>query len=712
MKPISQFAAAGLLSFLIEAPAVAAQLDPLGSDVGIVLTPTRLRQSIADVPGSVTVIAADMLKKFGIRSVPEALRLVLGMMVTQISAGDYRINYHGTNITAPRRMNVLIDGRSVYRPAFARVEWPALPVSIDDIERIEITRGPNSASYGPNSMLAIINIITNHPKAVEGGTLSTTAGTRGQREGFARYAGKSDDHTNYRVSLAQDRGDGFGSAPGQLGTRPQSADHDAHRVSKLNLRAVMELSVAESIDLQIAALEADNDVQFSDIYQVTRPDMRIKEVAVQGTWHKTISERQEVKAQAYFTQHSNRQQWAACVPAAALLPEMVALWRANPSYVTAIGAGLVPSGGTAADNVLARRALARIRSLGAAAFAPTCGNANQNYRERRADVEVQDTYVFSDSLRVVGGIGLRRDEAESETYLNGTTDNNAWRLFTNIEYKPVADLSINAGGYYENETLSGSSFSPRIAFNKHIDDNNTVRLVLSRANRMPNIVEQRANWSYRITGLTPPLLGASEAYFTQTAMSPGNLDAERIFSKEIGYNGNFPQYGLMLDAKGFEDRLSRLISGRLVLERYTPTNDGEALLRGAEFQASYAPTERCMVHVGYSYLNNKSPVPSEQYQYSRNGVSFALAHSVGNGWRGALAVYKYQGSEIGQSAFGKQELTLAKTFRFGKDARISPSFTVTHLDNRTVRSYYDVDRYVDNSYIQRMRYRLTVNVSF
>ena len=80
---------------------------------------TRLRQSLADVPGSVTIITAEMLKRFGIVSIPEALRLVPGMAVTQVSGTDYRIGYHGTNILVPRRMNVLIDGMSVYRPALA-----------------------------------------------------------------------------------------------------------------------------------------------------------------------------------------------------------------------------------------------------------------------------------------------------------------------------------------------------------------------------------------------------------------------------------------------------------------------------------------------------------------------------------------------------------------------------------------------------------------
>ena len=81
------------------APTLLAAKDPeiLGADLSVVLTPSRLRQSLADTPASVTVITSDMLQRYGIASIPEALRLVPGMAVTLTTGNDYRINYHGTN---------------------------------------------------------------------------------------------------------------------------------------------------------------------------------------------------------------------------------------------------------------------------------------------------------------------------------------------------------------------------------------------------------------------------------------------------------------------------------------------------------------------------------------------------------------------------------------------------------------------------------------
>ena len=180
------------------APALVAANDPelLGADLSVVLTPSRLRQSLADTPASVTVITSDMIQRYGIASIPEALRLVPGMAVTQATGNDYRINYHGTNILVPRRMNVLIDGLSVYRPALAQVDWKELPVALEDVDRIEVTRGPNSVSYGANSMLAVVNIITKHPRDVEGTTITATRGSQGTANATARYSGKLGESTS------------------------------------------------------------------------------------------------------------------------------------------------------------------------------------------------------------------------------------------------------------------------------------------------------------------------------------------------------------------------------------------------------------------------------------------------------------------------------------------------------------------------------------
>jgi outer membrane receptor for ferrienterochelin and colicin len=89
-----------------------AHTDPTDMAYPVVITPTRLRQSLADVPASVTIITADTLRRYGITSIPEAMRLVPGMAVTHVSGNNDRVNYHGADQLGATRLNVLIDGVS------------------------------------------------------------------------------------------------------------------------------------------------------------------------------------------------------------------------------------------------------------------------------------------------------------------------------------------------------------------------------------------------------------------------------------------------------------------------------------------------------------------------------------------------------------------------------------------------------------------------
>lgn len=683
------------------------------ADPGVVLTPTRLRQSIAETPASVTVISADMISKFGIRSVPEALRLVPGMAVTQISNNDYRISYHGTNIGSPRRMNVLIDGQSIYRPTFAYVNWTALPVAIDDIQRIEVTRGSNSASYGPNSMLAIINIITKHPKAVEGWEVLANGGTHSAAEAMARYAGEMGDSTSFRVTVSRQQGQGVENIVGLNSVAKNiGTPHDGSRVDRINFRSVTEISPSESFDLKVAALSALQEQQFADDFHASYPDANVQEFDINGVWRKMVSASEEYKLQVTASRNTNQQSWTDCLTTVTLLPEMSALWRSNPGYVVSLWQGRMPSGGTAADNLLALSILKSVQVLGARAFQPTCGTANQDYTERRIDVEFQHTKVLSEGLRVVSGVGARQESGWSQTYLNGTVDNDAWRAFANVEYKPVKSVIINAGGYYESDSLTGSSFSPRLAVNLPVDDFNTFRFVVTHANRMPNLFEKSADWSYLITGLTPALFGANQSYFAQSFRATADLQAENILSREIGYTGNFPQQGLTVDAKLFDDNLSNLISQRIQLNASGYSNQSEAHLRGAEFQVDYQPSDRWTVHAGYSYLLNEATNPMERSLYSRNSGSIAVSHLLSNGWMGAIGLYKYDAGDVGQSAFGKQELTFSKKFRLDGRMSITPMISVTHLDSASIIYTFDANKTTENRYPNQMLYQVGARLSF
>ena len=120
-------------------------------DLPVVLSASRLSQPLSEAPNAMTVIDRQMIKASGFRTIPELFRLVPGMYVGNAGANTPIVSLNGISDQYSRRMQVLIDGRSVYLPPFGGVDWPDLPVMIDDIERIEVVRGPAAASHGTNS---------------------------------------------------------------------------------------------------------------------------------------------------------------------------------------------------------------------------------------------------------------------------------------------------------------------------------------------------------------------------------------------------------------------------------------------------------------------------------------------------------------------------------------------------------------------------------
>lgn len=627
--------------------------DPGVDGMPVVITPTRLRQSLADVPASVTVITQDMFRRWGITSIAEALRFVPGMAVTRGTDPAYRIGYHGTNVLSPRRMNVLIDGISVYRPAFSEVIWSQLPVVIDDIDRIEVTRAPSSASYGPNSMLAVVNIITRHPADVGKAYGALRLGTQ-ESEVVAR-TGLDLGRTSLSLTAARSRDTGYD----ELARDP--AGHDGLTLDHLNLRSSTRISDAASLDLQGAVVSGESEVEFADDFQQSYPDRRVRDLYLGALGRWQLSPRHELQVQLTHARQRNRQSWRSCPPAVALLPEMYAMWRANPAYANAILAGQQPAGGSPQDDLLALTALQAIAALGPAAVQPVCGTLNQDAVQSRTDLEIQDTFVASDALRVVAGAGMRWQGGDSETFLGGSVTSRLHWLFANVDLRPRNWLTLNIGGYYEDSDLSPSTFSPRVAANLRLSPRQTVRFAVSHGTRSPDIQEQRTNWSYTLTDLDPPLGGATTARFYQSRVGPGSLTSERVRSREIGYLLNMPEVGLMLDTRVFRERLYDLISERTNLAGLPPTNDNRVTLQGAEVQLSWQLSERSSAFVNYAYLDNRGAShPLERSQYSRHSGSVGVSREFAGGWLASAAYVGASGNGLAESAYGREDLTVGR----------------------------------------------------
>jgi iron complex outermembrane receptor protein len=155
-------------------------------------------ERLLDAAASIYVITAEEIRRSGVTSLPEALRLAPNLQVAQVSGPGYAITARGFNATSANKLLVLIDGRSVYTPLFSGVFWDAQDVMLEDVERIEVISGPGGTLWGVNAVNGIINVITRSAKDTRGGLLAAGAGNR-ESDTELRYGGSLGSDGDYRV---------------------------------------------------------------------------------------------------------------------------------------------------------------------------------------------------------------------------------------------------------------------------------------------------------------------------------------------------------------------------------------------------------------------------------------------------------------------------------------------------------------------------------
>lgn len=165
-----------------------------------VTTASKKAESLISVPAAIYVVTAEDIKRTGAINIPEALRMVPGVEVTQYNAYQYAVSVRGFNGVYADKLLVLIDGRSIYNNLFGGVYWEDQNISMDEIDRIEVIRGPGGTIWGANAVNGVINIITKNAKDTKGLYMSAEGGTKlDAGTGTIRY-GSSLSHGDFRVT--------------------------------------------------------------------------------------------------------------------------------------------------------------------------------------------------------------------------------------------------------------------------------------------------------------------------------------------------------------------------------------------------------------------------------------------------------------------------------------------------------------------------------
>lgn len=214
--------------------------DVFLADLPVVLSVSRLAQPLDETPGAVTVIDRETIRRSGAREVAELLRLVPGFIVAHIESGARPIaSYHADYDMITRHLQVMIDGRPVYSSLLVGTANNGLmAVVLEDVERIEVLRGSNSASLGANAFLGVVNIVTMHALDAQGGMVATNLGEDGVRDATARV-GWGDATAAFRLTAARRADSGFDDL------------YDDKRVEQAHLRGDLRLSATD--EMMVAA---------------------------------------------------------------------------------------------------------------------------------------------------------------------------------------------------------------------------------------------------------------------------------------------------------------------------------------------------------------------------------------------------------------------------------------------------------------------------
>ena len=255
LKPLRPLLLAALLSNLVCGLAVSSiagageaaaltdySLEQLMNVSVEVSSASRKPQKLEDTAAAIHVITRQDIRRSGMTSLPELLRTVPGMQVAQIDGGTWAISSRGFNAKNSDNLLVMLDGRVLQTPTFTGVNWDMQDVLLEDVERIEVIRGPGGALWGANAVTGIINIITRSASATQGGMVSGGAGNYGH-QGTARLGGKLGETGHFRI-YARD------AAQGNFKQASGAEAHDRHDLRSAGFRTDWDMSGGNSLTVQ------------------------------------------------------------------------------------------------------------------------------------------------------------------------------------------------------------------------------------------------------------------------------------------------------------------------------------------------------------------------------------------------------------------------------------------------------------------------------
>lgn len=605
----------------------------------IVLSVSRLPQRLDETPGAVTLIDRDMIRRSGARDVADLLRWVPGFQVsTSFQSGAPLVSYHSAFDMFSNRLQVLVDGRSVYSPYFIGSIGTGLQaVALQDIERIEVLRGANSAAFGSRAILGVINIVTRHTGETRGSQAALAIGGNGVRDAQARL-GWGDDQSTYRLTLDRRGDDGLKFA------------NDHNRINRVNFRADLRPRASDELSLRLGGHAINSGKGKPGNIDDAIRDSVFDASFAQLAWRTSLSPDEDF---AISLSHSN---------------ERYADGFSYPLHQNSAIRKLLEKAGFPAA-YLANLSDEEYSGLLLKFGIPSTYFLSLSGESSSDQLTLQHTFRSGPATRVVWGGEFLGERVRSSALFDTDADlvNDFTRLFGNVEWKFAPHWLLNAGAMLEKSSVAGENLAPRLMLNWHVAAGQTLRAGISRSFRTPSAYEKFADVRYRI--MPNYTMGP-------TTLASGQVSSETVLTRELGYLGDFPRWGLNLDVRVFHEQIQGFIRQlNLTLPR-DYANDDNVGIRGLEYQAKFRPWAGAQMSLGQTITRIGAKFDDVNDQATNWAAptlaSFVTLHQQLPGNVDLSLMHQNQGRAVLPSAgFGDQyamsrtDLRLAKAMRWG-----------------------------------------------
>ena len=265
---------------------------------------SKKEQKMSQAAAAIFVITQGDIRRSGAANIPDLLRMVPGLDVSQINASSWAVSARGFNEQFTNKLLVLIDGRAVYTPLLGGVNWDTQDVPMEDIDRIEVIRGPGATIWGANAVNGVINIVTKRAADTPGALVGVAGGTKGQAQGLVQYGGAIKEKINYRVFADYLN---YGSLPAEGG----GSGEDNWNLLHGGFRADSKFSSSDSLTVQGDLFTGQEGATIIHIFSIDPPvvgnlnaDNQLSGGNLLGRWNHTFSSRSDTTFQFYFDQYA------------------------------------------------------------------------------------------------------------------------------------------------------------------------------------------------------------------------------------------------------------------------------------------------------------------------------------------------------------------------------------------------------------------------